>query len=410
MTVSVPGSVGDPTVVVSPSGVSPIAADAQARTGQHVAFLDGLRGLAVMIVFMSHASAKGMTLGLTFDGIGKSGVYLFFVLSSFLISSILLRGGRNLWTVNYLAKFFSRRFLRVYPLFALYVLCAVVTTPLALAMFGTTEYAAPFPLDLPGALQHLVLVRGDGVSWSIPVEMKYYFFSPFLVAALVATRARVGKVLAGTVALLAAVGAYHLAANLAGVDPPGSDTADLLAYLAAFIVGATLAVMISDRPQGDGTGTAAILQRAAGWLALAVLVMTVPSLFGQLTGQPVSIKHFHHYVVPFALLWALVLNACWAGDPWLRRFFTARPLRFLGLISFSFYLSHPIFQELSAMTVGRYSGVAAFFVALATTTLFSWLSFRIFEKPVLENGTNRVNEWLRNRHAGNPEGAARRTR
>ena len=59
------------------------------------------------------------------------------------------------------------------------------------------------------------------------------------------------------------------------------------------------------------------------------------------------------------------------------------------------------------MTVGRYSGVAAFFVALAITTLFSWLSFRIFEKPVLENGTNRVNEWLRNRHAGNPEGAAR---
>jgi len=74
-------------------------------------------------------------------------------------------------------------------------------------------------------------------------------------------------------------------------------------------------VLISDRPQGDGTGAAAILQRAAGWLALAALVMTIPSLFGQLTGQTVSIKHFHHYVVPFALLWALVLTVAGATSP-----------------------------------------------------------------------------------------------
>lgn len=375
-----------------------MAADAQARTGKHVAFLDGLRGLAVLIVFMDHASAKNLTPGFTVEGIGKSGVYLFFVLSSFLITSILMRAGRNLWSSDFLVKFFSRRFLRVYPLFALYVLCAVITTPLALALFGTTEYAAPFPLDLAGALQHLLLLRGDGVSWSIPVEMKYYLVSPFLVALLFIIRKGGGKAVMAVFAAGAAIGVYSLAIELPGVGRPGTDTADLLPYLAAFIVGAVLAMLISDTEQGDGRGPANQFQRTAGWLAIVVLVLTVPTVYGQVVGEVISVKHFFHHVIPFAVLWAVVLNACWAGDPWLCKFFTARPLRFLGLISFSFYLSHPIFQELSAITIGRYSALAAFAIALTATALFSWMSFRVFERPVLDGGTRKISEWLGKRH------------
>ncbi len=87
---------------------------------QHYDALDGLRGLAVLIVIASHLSLLGFGLvpGLPVGGIGKSGVYLFFVLSAFLLTRLLLErtparfADGRLW-VGYA----MRRVLRIWPLY-----------------------------------------------------------------------------------------------------------------------------------------------------------------------------------------------------------------------------------------------------------------------------------------------------
>src|SRR3546814_20292617 len=87
---------------------------------QHYDALDGLRGLAVLIVIASHLSLLGFGLvpGLPVGGIGKSGVYLFFVLSAFLLTRLLLErapaqfADGRLWSASAL-----RRHLRIWPLY-----------------------------------------------------------------------------------------------------------------------------------------------------------------------------------------------------------------------------------------------------------------------------------------------------
>src|SRR3954447_733875 len=90
--------------------------------------LDGLRGLAVLLVLLDHASDAELRLfpGANMNRAGKYGVYLFFVLSAFLLTHLLL-----LTPAEKLARFrtwftyFVRRFLRIFPLYALVLLVMV---------------------------------------------------------------------------------------------------------------------------------------------------------------------------------------------------------------------------------------------------------------------------------------------
>ncbi|WP_062067487.1 acyltransferase family protein [Cellvibrio sp. OA-2007] len=148
--------------------------------------LDGLRGLAVLMVFVSHASKNNMDLlpGFDFSGIGKGGVYLFFLLSSFLLTLPFLEKGKSAFAIRPMVNYGVRRFFRIYPLFVFYLLSCVLGTWLV-AYFDiyTPLGGIPFALNWSDFFAHLLLQKGYSVTWSIPVEFRYYFVLP-LVAAL----------------------------------------------------------------------------------------------------------------------------------------------------------------------------------------------------------------------------------
>src|SRR5512139_1631391 len=79
--------------------------------------LDGLRAIAVLLVFASHADLVS---------IGWMGVQLFFVLSGFLITGILLDMKASLPVGEYFVKFYGRRFLRIFPLYYFYLAVMVI--------------------------------------------------------------------------------------------------------------------------------------------------------------------------------------------------------------------------------------------------------------------------------------------
>jgi peptidoglycan/LPS O-acetylase OafA/YrhL len=144
----------------------------------HFASLDGLRGIAVLFVLISHLSNNQLLLlpYVNFGGSGKYGVYLFFVLSSYLLDrqiakAMLLEKATARFWINY----FFRRFLRIYPL---YLLVLVIN-------YTMSENGNALFIDLSSTelWQHIILQEGYSVFWSIPVEFKYYFFSPLVMLA-----------------------------------------------------------------------------------------------------------------------------------------------------------------------------------------------------------------------------------
>ena len=87
---------------------------------EHFKALDGLRGVAVLLVLLSHSSNANLFFHefLNFQRIGKVGVYLFFVLSAYLLDrQIALAFMTKKSSKGYWKNYFLRRFLRIYPLF-----------------------------------------------------------------------------------------------------------------------------------------------------------------------------------------------------------------------------------------------------------------------------------------------------
>ena len=132
-------------------------------SGNLVEALDGLRGFAVLIVIASHANVFGM------KGQGAMGVWLFYILSGFLLTKILLQKLPESLSPSGLAKYLIRRVARILPLYY---------STLTLVMF--IEGRGPLWL-----FQHFTFQRADGHFWSIPQEELFYVMLPVLVAVVI---------------------------------------------------------------------------------------------------------------------------------------------------------------------------------------------------------------------------------
>ncbi|MEV5595272.1 acyltransferase [Streptomyces sp. NPDC052496] len=341
----------------------------------HIAPLDGLRGLAVLGVLFFHAGH--------FSG-GFLGVDLFFVLSGFLITGLLLKEAANRNGTVALTAFWERRARRLLP--ALTVLLAGV---LLLVWTAGPPYLLSFALeDGPwAALQatnwHFISEQvgywNDGDTrvfshlWSIGVEWQFYVVWPAVVALLARRRAtrRLVPVTAAAGAVLSLVAMVVLAY---GPDTTrvyeGTDTRAF-----SLLLGALMATDPARR----------LLSRVPGRLAdglCAVLVCTLGA-YWFLTDGPNAPFLFQGglflHALAAALLIALLAHAP-AGP--VGRVLGSGPLRSLGAVSYSFYLWHwPVYLLLSEEVLG-FGGWSRTAVLLAVSLAAGWLSKVLVEDPV----------------------------
>jgi peptidoglycan/LPS O-acetylase OafA/YrhL len=163
------------------------------RPGTHVAALDGIRGIAIMLVMLHHFTIYGMGKPTTlidklFYGVtaaGWCGVDLFFVLSAFLITGILLdaKGGEY-----FFRNFYIRRILRIFPLY--YGFLFVVFTLLPHMMYVSDNFGLlinqqgwywSYLVNLPIAFEGWPRLYTLGHFWSLAVEEQFYLFWPLVV-------------------------------------------------------------------------------------------------------------------------------------------------------------------------------------------------------------------------------------
>jgi peptidoglycan/LPS O-acetylase OafA/YrhL len=365
---------------------------ATAVTGRHLPALDGLRAFAVVGVFAYH-------LGYGWAAGGYLGVDLFFVLSGFLITSLLLEERALTGRVR-LGAFWARRARRLLP--ALFLMLALVALYVVLdSRYGGPGAAASF--DLSG-------LRGDALAtlfyvanwhaifshqsyfaqfasssplkhtWSLAIEEQFYLvWPPVLLVLLKVSRGawrRVGLVVAvagalGSAGLMTAL--YHGAADANRVYY-GTDT-----HLFDMFAGIAIAMLVAARPQ-PGPRARRALHVAAPLCAVALGVFWVRAGTG--SGLVPAWMYHGGFLLCAALAAVIVADVRQAEHGPLGSLLALRPLRFLGRISYGIYLWHfPVIVYLTAARVGV-SGTALNGLRVGATLLIATLSYYLVEMPI----------------------------
>lgn len=346
--------------------------------------LDGLRGFAALIVVFSHTSNSGMFFlpFLDLRGIGKAGVFLFFLLSSFLLTLPLLRKGKEILTFSLMSHYWQRRFFRIYPLYTLYLLFGVISTWVIATTLGKNGVGIPFCLNWAGFIKQLALLEGKGVTWSIAVEFKFYFVLPFLVLAIVLVLSHGLR--------YATLFFLSLLFLSQAISPQGESLINdsrLLPYMPIFIIGMFVAVLQEHINNNKPNNLITSILKYLGYLGVVGVIVMTPLVFS-LFGDRLATDYFHRQFILYSMFWSFVLLSSVNVQGSLQWFFTLPILRFYGALSFGLYLFHPIF--IGAIRRVGLNGYMSSWVVLFGATATAYLSFRFLEGPVSKYKIGRI--------------------
>ncbi|HWF54365.1 MAG TPA: acyltransferase family protein [Solirubrobacteraceae bacterium] len=352
--------------------------------------LDGLRGLAVAAVVLYHG-------GLSWIPGGFIGVELFFVLSGFLITSLLVGEWRRSGTIA-LGGFWARRARRLLP--ALLLLVAAIgiyygiagpthaipglkDDGLATLLYvgnwhqiaaGSSYFAASGPVS---PLQH---------TWSLAIEEQFYLVWPLLVLGLLRLLGRGAATAAGRtralrgLLLLSVGGALASATEMAlrydggrGVDRVyyGTDTRAF-----SLLIGASLAITLAlHRPDPDAAAVRRLRRAAAPALALVAAAIVLAA------GGDAWLYPYGFVAIDLATI-TVIATIVLAPRAVVARILSVGVLRRLGAISYGLYLWHfPLFQWLDQTSTGL-TGTPLLALRLAAAIGASTLSYVLVEQPI----------------------------
>jgi peptidoglycan/LPS O-acetylase OafA/YrhL len=333
------------------------------------ASLDGLRCLAILPVIWHHSTPRPLEGVL---GRGPLGVHLFFAISGFLITTLLLAERRASGAIS-LGGFFTRRALRIFPLYyavlALYVARAVwllPDSPMRAHFLRNIPYFATYTTNwlVDFGVPHPVIF---GFSWSLATEGQFYLGWPWVVRAGRTLRAPV----LSAVALLALDSAAEHGLFSAVLGTDGVLLRVATSISAPICLGSLLACALHS--PGSFRVLAPLLGHAASApLALATLVLLVA-----IDGTPLLAIH--------VAMVALVGAVCVRPEHGLRRLLEARGLTHIGAVSYGMYLFHVAAITLVKRLLPPAWRVAPAIFVLATVVTLAWASFsyRHYERPFL---------------------------
>ncbi len=351
--------------------------------------LDGLRAIAVTLVLIYHLM-PGLLPG------GFLGVDMFFVVSGFLITSLLLKERQTTGRVSFFG-FWRRRARRLLPALWLVVLmCSSLAylvggdalVNLGRQIFGAATFSSNwvyiadggsyFTRDTPELFRNL---------WSLAVEEQFYIVWPFFVLLLFALHTRFARIL--TVTLLGTGSALLMALNyVPGLDPTrayfGSDT-----HSFGLFFGAGLALLLSrahSNKNATGNGKTAPAPKLLVWCvgAVSALCLAAGSIW-------LTEKGGFTYQGGLLLVSLASVGMIWAAtNPAIRLglLLDSRPLRYIGERSYGLYLWHWPLLVL-VLTAVKGTNVDPWLVGsftLILTAALAHLSYRFVEQPVRRFG------------------------
>lgn len=365
---------------------------AASGNSSHRLDLQGLRGIAVLLVVLYHA-------GDIVPG-GFVGVDVFFVLSGFVIGASILRESDRTGSIS-LSGFYSRRVRRILPAHALMAVVTLVVFAIVQSPFGNQQVMAQTSASASVWLSNMALAKADGGNyfapaaeenpflhtWSLGVEEQFYIFLPIaMVAIFVSLAKRPGQttrrlqVVLGTVAALSFLLSIALVNFEMQIDPGIAflkfDPRTLGFYLSIGRFWELLAgVLLATVPVA--AGPAASQTRLAVGAVGAALLLGVSFAFDDFTTFP-GLAAVLPVVATLLMIWAGT-----NGSSPFARAMASPPLRFMGDNSYSWYLWHWPAIVLAALLFSHSRPVLL--LAAALSLIPAVASRHFMEEPIRRN-------------------------
>jgi peptidoglycan/LPS O-acetylase OafA/YrhL len=328
---------------------------AQKRFGS----LDGLRALSILAVIWHHTAPTSVQGA--WSHIGSEGVTLFFAISGFLITSLLLRERDRQGHID-LKAFYWRRALRIFPLYYTVLLLYVVLvwvmerhSAAGQAFFGNLPYFATYTSNLFVKMDDRTIFY---FAWSLAAEEQFYLIWP-PVLVLCATLSRAFWPVIGVIAVC-------IMGQFAGQK-------FLSAVPLAIVYGALMAMVLHTRAGYES------VRRLLGFAGAPVVVLAFLLLAFGVWHWPPFATH---------LLFAALVIACVVReDHVLQGVLSLKPMAYMGMISYGMYMLHMLCKNV-VVKAGKFAGLgtdsfAIFPATLLLSVVAAGLSFRYYESIFL---------------------------
>ena len=355
--------------------------------------LDGLRAIAFLLVFALHTR---------YLQIGWTGVSLFFVLSGFLITGILLDMKNEFPPREYFIKFYGRRFLRIFPLYYFYLMLVGVVTSWLITVpyrpnymqifWDQVRYAVFYVYDFFFATVRFQHSHFLDHFWSLSVEEQFYIFWPLLI--LLTPEKHYKKLFLAFICIGPALRMVVLLIHSSGMVRFLADSPEVVIYPLPFshVDAFALGALISRFSIPTARKQFIVLAGFIPFLGFTIQYLATNSI-GTISafGFPLLLPEGKQFLWGYSLLnyfFALLIYRV-AKEGWGLRVLEWEPLRYLGRISYGLYVYHfpiiwfagriadlgvkpPLLQPLTAL------------IAFLATLAIASMSYFLLEKPILD--------------------------
>lgn len=335
--------------------------------------LDALRAIAALAVMAQHFPRHELLSWQVFQlgYIGLLGVLLFFVLSGYLITGILLFSRESRFQTA-LKRFYIRRTLRIFPIYHLTLLILFV-----IGLPSVTGYVFWHALYVSNVLFVLAPQVAAPIAhlWTLSVEEQFYLIWPFLI--LVVPYQHLLRVILWAIG----IGICWKALIIETVGDQLAGALPVFSCLDSLALGALLAYVEHDdrlRPKR---------QTMLSWFLVAGSIIMLIQVLLLVTDQGKGFTLVTAYLGPSLVFVWVVGSAAVGFTGWLGAVLYWRPLRYLGKISYGVYLYHyfmprVIESQIKQLGFDQPGDLTAILLAFVLTLLLAALSWHLVEKPI----------------------------
>ena len=343
--------------------------------------IDGLRGLAILLVVFLHNFGF-----LNYFFFGWLGVDLFFVISGFLITGILID---TVGKPGYLKKFYMRRVLRIFPVYYLALFICLFILPIIPTLHYDPGYYYNNQFYMWTYLQNWLFIFKAPDSnqmllhtWSLAVEEQFYLFWPLVILFLRKPK----RILIFSLALLICTGVSRFLVWDQQIETLSYSSLFTFTRIDGLCIGAMISVILRIEPE--------LLRKNLPYIVL--LLASINFGFYFINGMNNNNLPFLAFVgyTTFAMLFGLLVFEAAEGRSKLIELLFNNPfMRFFGRISYGFYVFHwPVYliffdrlkSQLHSLTSLQFADLLAAILCTAIAIVISMVSYRYFEMPFLK--------------------------